>query len=226
MAYYKVVLTIHIIFGFGALFSGLVPMFSKKGSKLHVRTGWVYFWSMFGVFVTTAIMFCLKQNNFLLFLMLIAILSFYMTWCGVRAVKFKKANSQVAMIDWIIAGLVLLSGLSMLGLSGYHWYQNNETLFIALFAIFGLVTIGQARESLINFNNRRLGKTAPKHWMYMHAVKMGGAYIATTTAFVVTNVHFLPSIVVWTLPGVIGGIVLSRVVNRYFSKDRRSLARR
>lgn len=223
MEYYKIILSIHVIFGFGALIGGLFPMFSKKGSRLHSITGWVYFWSMFGVFVTTTIMFFLKQTNGLLFLMLIGVLSFFMTFSGVRAVKLKKKGSTAALIDWLVAGFVLVCGFFMLGLSAYHWINDNGTFFIVLFAVFGSLTIAQARENLLDFNSRRLGTIRPKHWMYYHATKMGGAYIATFTAFVVTNVHFLPPLVVWITPGILGGIVLSRVVSKRFSKDKKSL---
>jgi len=223
MEYYKIILSIHVIFGFGALIGGLFPMFSKKGSRLHVATGWVYFWSMFGVFVTTAIMFYLKQTPGLLFLMLIAILSFYLTLSGVRAVKFKKKGSKASPFDWIVGGFVLFCGIAMIGLSIYHWTQGNGAFFYVLFMVFGLVTIGTAWESLVGFNKMRLGIEQPKHWMYIHVTKMGGAYIATTTAFVVTNIRFLPELFVWIAPGVIGGFILSRVVNKYFSKDRKRI---
>jgi hypothetical protein len=43
-----------------------------------------------------------------------------------------------------------------------------------------------------------------KHWLYTHIGNMGGGYISTWTAFLVVNIDFLPNIVVWLLPTVIG----------------------
>lgn len=226
MEYYKIILGIHIVCGFGALFGGLFPMFTKKGSKLHVLTGWIYFWAMFGVFITTTAMFCIKQSQGLLFLMLIGILSFHLTLSGVRAVALKKKGAQATLFDWLSSGFVLLCGVAMLGLSIYHWYNENGAFFYVLFAVFGAVTLQSGRENLVEHNKRRKGIENSKHWMYLHVTKMGGAYIATTTAFVVTNFRFLPELFTWLAPGVIGSIVLYRVSNKYFTKDRRSLLKK
>ena len=223
MEYYQIVLSIHILCGGTALISGLIPMFSKKGSRLHVISGWIYFWAMFGVFVTTSIMFYLKQTDGLLFLMLIGILSFYLTLSGVRAVKLKKKTDKAPIFDWLVGGFVLVCGMGMIGLSAYHWYQSSSMFFIILFAVFGLITIEQARESLVDYNQRRKGIAPLKHWMYLHATKMGGAYIATTTAFLVANINFLPQLLVWLSPGIIGSILLNRMAKKYFTKDRKSL---
>jgi len=226
MEYYKIILGIHIVSGFGALFGGLFPMFAKKGSRLHVLTGWIYFWAMFGGFITTTAMFCLKQSPGMLFLMLIGILSFHLTLSGVRAVALKKKGTKATLFDWLSSGFVLLCGVTMVGLSIYHWINESSAFFYILFAVFGVVTFESARENLVEHNKRRKGIENSKHWMYLHVTKMGGAYIATTTAFVVTNFRFMPELFNWLAPAVVGTIVLHRVSNKYFTKDRRSLRKK
>ncbi len=215
-------LVIHVISGFTALFVGLVPMFSKKGSKLHNNSGWVYFFGMFGVFVTSTFLFLMEPER-LLFLMLIGVFSFYMTFSGVRAVQYKKRSTPIANLDWIVAGLVGLAGLVMLGLGINAILQNTQGMGI-LYLVFGTVCLLNGGTDLQYFQGRRMG-TAPlkRFWLHHHAVRMGGSYIATLTAFCVTNINFLPPLVVWLAPGVIGGIILNRVA-RKLKKQNKQLA--
>jgi uncharacterized membrane protein len=42
----------HVLFGLAALITGAVAMLSKKGRGRHANLGTVYFWCLFGVFVT------------------------------------------------------------------------------------------------------------------------------------------------------------------------------
>ena len=66
-------LYLHIFAGFTALTTGLVPMFSKKGSKVHTTWGKIYFWAMFVVALTALIRFQMRVN--LIFLSGIAVFS-------------------------------------------------------------------------------------------------------------------------------------------------------
>ena len=218
MSTYSIILIVHVISGFTALFVGLVPLLAKKGSKLHNNSGWIYFWGMFGVFVTATIMFFFKPQK-LLFLLLIGIFSFYQTFSGVRAVQYKKKQKPVAGIDWVAAVLVSITALAMLGLGGYQVLEASVNLGV-LYLVFGGVCLGTSGADLRHFWLRSQ-QTAPlkRFWLHHHATRMGGSYIATLTAFCVTNISFLPPLVVWLSPGVIGGIILSRVM-RKLRRDR------
>jgi len=57
------------------------------------------------------------------------------------------------------------------------------------------------------------------HWFYNHIARMVGSYIATVTAFCVVNSSnfpaYVPTLVIWVLPGVIGGIAIGRWIRYY-----------
>jgi uncharacterized membrane protein len=46
------IIGIHVLFGLAALITGAVAMLSKKGRGRHSNLGTIYFWCLFGVFVT------------------------------------------------------------------------------------------------------------------------------------------------------------------------------
>jgi uncharacterized membrane protein len=101
-------LYLHIFAGFTALATGLIPMFSKKGSKTHTTWGKVYFWAMFVVALTALIRFQMKLN--LIFLSGIAVFSFYNTFTGVRLIR-RKTNPKPEFIDWFGTVLMVIGSI-------------------------------------------------------------------------------------------------------------------
>jgi len=215
-------LYVHIFAGFTALTTGLVPMFSKKGSKVHITWGKVYYWAMFVVALTALIRF--QMNLRLIFLSGIAVFSFYNTFTGVRLIH-RKDNAKPKFIDWFGAVLMVLGSLGMLYFS-FLAYQMNNVIFIILFSIFGIFMFVLAFEDLRVFLGRKLiDNNVPlqtHYWFQNHISRMGGSYIATVTAFlVVNNPPYIPGLVVWIAPGVIGGIIIRRTKQFYMDKFRK-----
>ena len=215
----KLALYLHIIAGFIALITGLVPMFSKKGSKTHTTWGKVYYWAMFVVALTALIRFQMKLN--LIFLSGIAIFSFYNTFTGVRLIH-RKTNPKPQFIDWFGAILMVMGSLGMLYFS-YLAYQKANTFYTVLFTVFGLFMLVLSLEDLRVFTGRKqIDNDVPmqtRYWFQNHISRMGGAYIATVTAFlVVNNPPQIPGLVVWIAPGVIGGFIIGRT--RKFYRDK------
>ncbi len=211
MEIYSILLTLHIISGFTALIIGLVPMIGQKGSTRHIVSGKIYFWASFGVFLTSSSMFFFKPDE-LLFLLLVGIFSFYQTFSGARIVRYKNPQKRIAPLDWSVGGLVLIAGLSMIFLGGRSLYTGIVGLGI-LYLVFGTLCTGLALMDLKDFYQRHIGDWPEKrHWLFRHVSRMGGSYIATFTAFCVVNVDFLPNLVVWLSPGVIGGILIARTI--------------
>jgi hypothetical protein len=58
-------------------------------------------------------------------------------------------------------------------------------------------------------------------WFFRHIIGMFSAYIATFTAFAVTNLEFLPPVVLWLLPSVVGSLGISLTVRHYKARLRR-----
>jgi uncharacterized membrane protein len=215
---HKIILIAHIAFGFSALSLGIIPMILKKGGRAHIFWGNIYVYSMYGVSLSALGLFLLNpQKIFLQFLLCIAILSFYLTFTGVRAVQKKKNKSFNKSFDWIISVFVGLSGIASFGNGVYHWivYSNINSVTI-LFMVFGLVIMFNSFNDLKSFRNPE--NNSKMQWFFNHLTRMLGAYIATFTAFCVVNNHFLPDLVAWILPGIIGGIFITFTVKHYKQK--------
>jgi len=177
---YTYILWLHIFSGFLALIVGLIPMVTKKGSKKHIVSGRIYFYAMFGVFLTTIMMFFIKPHR-LLFLLLIGIFSFYNTWSGVRFLHYKKANDKVRQLDWVISSLVFSAGLSMVVLGLYNFTQASLGQGV-LYLVFGSICTSLAGTDLAFLSRQTKGQDPGNSWLQKHVIRMGGSYIATFTA--------------------------------------------
>jgi hypothetical protein len=218
---YEIVKIIHIICGFLALSTGLVPMFAAKGGKTHIFWGRIYYWAMFGVFITTVIFFVLYPTKvFYQFFLGIAILSFYNTFTGVRILKTKATGNAPELIDWVAATVAAVCGLGMIILAILVYLKEANTLSILL-SIFGLGILLTGIQDLRVF----AGKVPREkmHWFFHHIARMMGSYAATVTAFCVNIVpRFLPEnmpsfvqLILWIAPGVIIGTVANRWSKKY-----------
>ncbi|HWI79925.1 MAG TPA: hypothetical protein VNS31_12050 [Ramlibacter sp.] len=77
---------VHILFGLAAVTAGAVAMLSKKGRGRHSKLGTIYFWCLFGVFITmSALAFMRWAENYPLFVL--GALSFGAALFGRTAVR-------------------------------------------------------------------------------------------------------------------------------------------
>ena len=220
----KMALYVHIVAGFTALTTGLVPMFAKKGGKAHVFWGNVFYWAMFLVALTALMRF--KMEFRLIFLTGIAVFSFYNTFTGARLVRMKK-NLQPEFVDWFGAILTVVTAFAMMAF-GVLAYQKGVAFYAILFTIFGVFSLLMATEDLRVFLGKKVvnntGAVQARYWFQNHISRMGGAYIATVTAFlVVNNPPYIPGLVVWIAPGVIGGMFIGRTRRYYMEKAKSKL---
>jgi FtsH-binding integral membrane protein len=64
------IIGVHVLFGLAAVIFGAVAMVSKKGRGRHSDFGTIYFWCLFGVFVTmSALSFMRWSENYHLFIL-------------------------------------------------------------------------------------------------------------------------------------------------------------
>jgi hypothetical protein len=219
---FKYALVIHVICGFLSLVTGAVAMSVKKGGKTHHVAGLIFYWAMFGIFVTTVLFFVLYPEKIKYqFFLTIGIVSFYPNWSGKRMIQMKKGLSPT-LTDKVAAFGIGISGLVMLGYAFYGFSNGNiQDVFQILFVIFGIVSLFNAYGDLKLY----LGfQQAPKmHWFFAHAGKMTGAYAAAMTAFFVNIVpRYLPDnlpsayqVATWVVPGILIGIVGNRISKKY-----------
>lgn len=196
---FTILFVLHILSGFIALLSGIVPMIAKKGGYWHNLFGRIYFWAMFGVFVTSVPMALIKSN---IFLFTIAVFSFYFVLTGYRF-SLRKGFHLLNGFDLWIMRTTLVTSLGMVSYAVYLYFYADHDAWIIL-GVFGIISLRQTFSDL-----RKFGK-AGKHneWISEHLNRMGGGYIATFTAFTVTNLTFLPVLVGWLGPTVVGLVIM------------------
>lgn len=211
----KVILFIHVFAGATSLITGMIAFIVKKGGINHRKVGKIYFYAMTVVFVTAIIV---STYKFIPFLFMIAFLSYYSVFAGVRILKLKQLDKgqKPKWYDWFGVLLNLVVNLIFFVWGIYEVFYNNNTGFGYLAIGFGIGGCLVSRTNLIPFI------TPPKnkmHWWTLHMANVMGGYIATTTAFSATvfPMVFGNSIIAWIWPSVIG-VPASILWRKYYSK--------
>jgi uncharacterized membrane protein len=211
----------HALCGAVALLIFLIPLFSKKGGKLHVWTGWIYISAMTFVSLSTFVLspwriFFDPERSpasiaFSIFLFYIAIFTLTAIWFGLSVLKEKKRIVKSRRLLHIGPPLfMLVFGFAVQGIG----LKYNNTLLMA-FPFIGHVV---ARSQLKYWLQKPEGKM---HWWYAHMRGMFTSCIATITAFLVTALpRLIPqpwthSAVLWMTPGLVLGVVLARWISNY-----------
>ncbi|NGP87450.1 hypothetical protein [Fodinibius halophilus] len=115
--------------------------------------GQLYVGSITAVTATSLYLSIVRPNMFLL---LISIFSFYLTWSGFRAIHWK--NKPMGTIPYIfnlvLTGAVALSGLAMIGLPVAVWsgmeFPSVISRFDTVLLAFGLINTTMSAFDLIN----------------------------------------------------------------------------
>ena len=213
----RVLLFVHIAAGFGSFVLAPVALITAKGGRAHKRWGAVYLWSM-GVVAATALPMALWRP--VLFLALVAVFSFYSAFSGFRVVKLKALTrgGRAQAVDWIAAGITLLSSLA-LALLG--WLRPAAVQGMGIVSIvFGILGMRLAYSQLRIFIRKPKEKM---FWWYFHLGNMIGSYIAAWTAFSVTTlVRVFPNAGMWmwlwpTMIGVPAIVLTIRYYQRKFT---------
>jgi uncharacterized membrane protein len=166
-------ITVHIIAGTIALLLGIIALVSKKGRKVHIKSG-KWFLGLLAIVILTGLLgvFVFKRNTFLL---VITLLSAYQGFSGYRALRSK--NNRPKSTDIFAAVITLLSAL-------YFMYYIKEIGFfwkpVIIYSTLGALFI------VIAYDLLRYLIPASKYgklWFYEHMYKMIGAFTALLAAF-------------------------------------------
>jgi len=189
---------IHIAAGFIAFFIAPCAMLTRKGGDAHRRWGKIYFWSM-AVMAFTAVIVAAYRPN--IFLLLIAIFSFYMALTGYRVLFRKRPDrgQKANALDWAAASIMLIVGVALIGL-GFLAPQvlRISPIISSVFGVTGIIFGGRDVQKFL----RPLAQK--NSWFFNHIGGMLGSYIAALSAFSVVNFDFLPTVVRWLWPTMIG----------------------
>jgi len=163
---------------------------------------------MTGVAITALIMAPMKKN---LFLTLVAVFSFYLTFSGYRVLYRKNpGKKKTAFIDWFFAVVTLVFSL-LLFVFGIIILPNG---FGIISMVFGALGVMLALRDIITFVRPPTDK---RHWFFSHMTGMIAGYIAAVSAFSAVNLSFewLPVWIQWLWPTLVGTPLLMMWSNRY-----------
>ena len=191
-------LVIHIASGSVALLTALVALVTAKGGLVHVRAGRVYAIGMTLIFLTAIPLAILGADVFLL---LIAVFSFYLVFAGWRFARNRSRRPQPA--DWAAVAIMGLTGLGMWGYAVVLGMSGSGQ-WVTMLA-FGFIAVALSVADGLFFNQGRgtRRRPAPHLRIQRHLTNMMAGTIATVTAVMVVNVSMNPVWLPWLLPTIV-----------------------
>lgn len=213
---------LHIACGATAIVIAPLAMVAAKGGDRHRLWGKIFFYAMALVALTALVLAIYGQN---LFLGLLALFSFHLVASGYRALYHKRVHEgqKPSQADLLLQGGagVINGGFFTWGV--VHLLLGHRGAMPIVFIVFGSIGGLMVWRNMQRFYKR----THDKHeWLYAHMGGFLGGYIATLTAFSVTNMEFIrPSILQWLWPSLIGVpliILWTRYYKQRLTKGRRA----
>ena len=175
---HKLNIILHVLMGSTALILGLISLLSMKGAKLHNASGKLFLGCISIVILTALIgVFVFGRNTFLL---VITVLSGYVSFSGYRATLLKSNSPRRLDISVAIVSLFVLSYFLYYFKSiGMIW---SPIIIYSTVGAFLLVIAYDFLRYLIprnRYNKYRI-------WLYEHIYKMTSAFAAILSAFIGT----------------------------------------
>lgn len=215
---FKIFLTIHIIGGAAGLLTGIINMIAKKGDSKHKIVGKIFSVSMLTTGLSSLILSVLHPSHFMF---MVGIFTVYMVGTGNRYLRLKmlNKNQKPKIIDWSLTLAMLFAGVLFIGLGAVNLLKSN--LFGLVFITFGFVGLLFARHDFKNYNGK---SNILNYWLSEHLQRMTGAFIASSTAFLVVNAKYLPEyipiIIYWLLPTMILTPLIIKWARKYEVKKK------
>lgn len=209
--FYTLLIILHATFGGLSLLSGTVALSTLKGGFWHKRSGKYFYYTMM-LCVGSGFMAALIPGHENPFLLSVAIFSYYFVFTGVRALRLKRISIELKLDLWV-ARIMILVGIVMIILNPL---VNGKVNIIT--TVFGAVLLLFSIQDLRLFKRPERFK---KQWLRQHISRMTGGFIAAVTAFIVVN-QFLPPLVSWLGPGVLGSFFITYWIRKVSLKDKKT----
>ena len=124
----------------------------------------------------------------------------------------RHTNNILHILYWLYYSVVRELASQYFSKGGIHWTNFISILSVSSLIVFGGICLLFSIKDIQLFIK---GPSEKMHWWFTHIAAMGAAYIATVTAFLVVNIHFLPGIVVWLTPTIAGGTLIGITISKY-----------
>ncbi|MEM7160934.1 MAG: hypothetical protein AAF487_00710 [Bacteroidota bacterium] len=213
----KILLGIHITAGFTSIVIFWIPMLSRKGGKLHIKSGKLYVWAMWVVVCSAALLsiknIIIGNYNSAIFLGFLTIITSGPLWYAIAILNQKKGRTPEYKQKLFYFNLsVVLCAIAMISYG--FVIESGIKILMFIFGGLGLTSIPDVLRHL-------RGKEKKLTWIQEHLIGMISTGIAAYTAFLVFGgQQFFGQffrgnsvIILWTAPGVLGTIA-----NFYFSR--------
>lgn len=212
---------IHIVFGAIGLAAFWVPVFARKGAKVHVLFGKIFTRSAYVVLAAAALALTfrfidLRQHGigvadqpelyaFIVFLGYLTLVTFVIVRHGMQVLRYKGRPAELATLAGRGLAWASIVASALIILFAMLVQPGNQILLYALSPIGFFSGHGMLRYM-------RGGIPSPRGWLYEHLGAMLGAGIAFHTAFAVFGANRLfdfelsgwVSVIPWILPSVVG----------------------
>ncbi|MEF8887803.1 MAG: DUF2306 domain-containing protein [Haloarculaceae archaeon] len=205
-------LWLHIGAGFLALGGGLGALATEKGARRHRQFGRGFLYAMAVVAATSLALLALDPTVWRVFLGLVAVFSVYFAFSGYRALSRKRPTDKATRVDWAAVGLYGAASAGLVGMA--VWFYLRGLGFATVMGVFGGIGLVFAAVDVRQF---RRGPESGD-WVGQHVVRMGAGYIAAVSAFSAVNFLFLPPVLRWLWPTLLGTPLLFYLARVYGAK--------
>lgn len=209
----------HVFCGALVLLLGLANIIAKKGTRSHVVMGRIYVGSMWWICVSA--LSIITFYRFSMFLMVIAVITFYTSFVGLRVLRRRKLGSE-KWYDWTASILTAAFGVGLLVYALILFLSGKNEILGILSVVFGGLALNMGFQEIRFFVKANTDEK--KWWLYQHIGAISGSYIAAVTAFAVQNGEALGvtnhNWLLWVLPGVIGSVLISITIKKRKRMDR------
>lgn len=192
--FFKILLFLHILGGSIGLLTGLLVFLLKKGTKVHGNLGKLFILGMLITGITSQIMAVLHPSAFLF---MVGVFTIYQVGSGARAIYSKNFRANHSLDRFLQFGMII-AGLGLIFLGTGRLLDGD--LFGIVFVVFAGIGMMMALQDLRSTST----KHDKKAYIRKHLQRLGGGFIASTTAFLVVNLRnlpdWLPIWVLWLLP--------------------------
>lgn len=189
MTPFLALLTVHIAAGLCAVLVGVLPIVTRKGSRLHRLSGRVFAVLMTTLLVCAWAMTALRPDVYFLGLSATASLTLF---SGLRVLGRKRPDlrpsDRARPLDWLATLGIVAVGLLIVWLVLTR--RSDAPLAIAIALAYGSLSLGGW--DLWRFARPLDWPFSPDLWTYEHLWKMVGAYSAVLSAFSGNFLTFLP----------------------------------
>lgn len=189
----------HILAGIISLIVAPLAMIVRKGGTAHRFWGKVFFWCMTWVSISAVVLSTVKWIPFLL---LIAVFSYYSVLIGYRALYRKQLHQGkgVTWYDWLAGVIAALFNVGFFVWGVYLVVKGQYAIGIlaAGFGFGGMLMVWSELKRYIKPPQDKFD------WFYNHMGNMVGGFIASVTAFSTQVMTFLPGVMQWIWPSLVG----------------------